>query len=64
MGDLAEAAGAIGGLLLGGALLLLLAPTLESVKAVNLEAWGTILFVLGALFAIVTAAAAVKNLLG
>lgn len=62
MGDLEEAAGAIGGLLFGGILLLLLAPTLDPVTTVNLDGWGSAFFIVGTILAIITAAAAVANL--
>ena len=63
MGSIREVAGAIGGLVFGGVLLLLLSPTLDPVTAVNLEGWGQGLFILGVVLAIITAGAAVWNLL-
>lgn len=43
MDDLFDALGAIGGLAFGAIIILLMAPTLDSMTPVNLTAWGILL---------------------
>lgn len=63
MSEISEAAGAIAGLILGGMLLLLMAPTLDPLTPVQIEGWGRVLFFIGAILAVITAGAAVVRLL-